>query len=291
MNKTCFLAVLVTILILATSISGAPTVISHKSPETSGDLREAYNTELITLALEKSKAKYGPYQLVEIPPMNTARQIYTTNTKTYPNLLNEISYLDSLTDNLDITYIDFPVDLGITGYRICFINPAIKEAVKKITRADQLKKYSIGQGIGWADSLILRHNGFRVIEVQNYDSLFKMVAAGRIDLYCRGVNELKKEYESYRYITRLTYDESFALVYPLPRFYYMGAFNKDVKERMEVGLRMAYNDGSLLKLWHKHNDANLEFANLKNRKIFRLENPYVKKLPKDFRKYDFDPLK
>jgi hypothetical protein len=103
---------------------------------------------------------------------------------------------------------------------------------------DQLKKYSIGQGIGWADSLILRHNGFRVIEVQNYDSLFKMVAAGRIDLYCRGVNELRKEYESYRYITRLTYDESFALAYPLPRFYYMGAFNKDAKERMEVGLRM-----------------------------------------------------
>lgn len=280
-----------TVTAIAASSSDAPIVISHKSPETSSDFREAYNTELITLALEKSKAKYGPYKLVEIPPMNTARLLYTTNTNIYPNFLTEISYLDALTNNTDITYIDFPVDLGITGYRVCFINPAIKDEVKKVTSVNQLKKYTIGQGIGWADSAILRHNGFRVVEIQSYDSMFKMVAAGRIDLYCRGINELKKEYDAYRYITRLTYDESFVLAYALPRFYYLGAANKEAKERMETGLRMAYNDGSLLKLWHKHNDANLEFVKLKNRKIFKLENPYIKKLPKDFGKYYFDPLK
>lgn len=290
MNKMRFLVMLLTISILANA-SGEPIIISHKSPETSSDLRESYNTELITLALEKSKAKYGPYKLVEIPPMNTARLLYTANTNNYPNFLTEMSYMDSLTDNPEITHIDFPVELGITGYRICFINPAIKDEVKKITQVDQLKQYTFGQGIGWADSAILRHNGFRVIELQSYDSLFRMVAAGRIDLYCRGINELKKEYDSHRDITRLTYDESFALVYDLPRFYYLASANKEAKERMETGLHMAYSDGSLIRLWHKYNDENLDFANLKHRKIFRLENPYLKKLPKDFRKYNVDPLK
>jgi hypothetical protein len=275
----------------AASSSDAPIVISHKAPESLGDPREGYNNELIALALEKSKAQYGPYKLVEIPPMNTARLLYTANANIYPNFLTEISYIDELTSNPDITYINFPVDLGITGYRVCFINPAIKDEVKKITRVDQLKKYTIGQGIGWADSAILRYNGFHVIEVQNYGSLFKMVAAGRIDLYCRGINELKKEYDAYRDITRLTYDESFVLTYALPRFFFLGAKNKEAKERMEAGLHLAYNDGSLLKLWHKHNDENLEFVKLKNRKIFKLENPYIQKLHTDFVKYYFDPLK
>jgi hypothetical protein len=282
---------LLTLASFAASSSDAPIVISHKSPETLGDPREEYYNELITLALEESKAKYGPYKLVEIPPMNNARLLYTTNANIYPNFLTEISYIDELTKNPDITYIDFPVDLGVTGYRVCFINPAIKDEVKRITHVDQLKKYTIGQGIGWADIAILRYNGFRVIEVQNYDSLFKMVAAGRIDLYCRGINELKNEYDTYRDITRLTYDESFALVYALPRFFYLGAKNKEAKKRIEAGLHIAYNDGSLLKLWHKHNDKNLEFVKLKNRKIFKLENPYIQKLPKDFVKYYFNPLK
>lgn len=291
MNTIRFLAAYLIASSIAVCSYGAPLIISHKSPETSADLREHYNTELITLALEKAKSKYGDYKLVEIPPMNTARLLYTANTNTYPNFLTEISYLDSLQKNPEITYINFPVDLGITGYRICFVNPAVKDALKKITHVDELKKYTMVQGIGWADTNILRHNGFRVIEVQNYDSMFKMVAAGRVDLYCRGVNELKKEYETYSYITRLTYDESFALVYTLPRFYYLGSANKAAKERMEAGLRMAYQDGSLLHLWHKHNDASLHFAALKNRKIFYIENPFIKKLPEDFKKYYFDPLK
>lgn len=291
MKKTCFLIVYLIVSSFTAYCYGAPLIISHKSPETSSDLREDYYTELITLALEKSKPKYGDYKLVEIPPMNTARLLYTANANIYPNFLTEIIYLDKLEKNSEITYINFPVDLGITGYRICFVNPAVKNAINNVISLDQLKKYTIVQGIGWADTEILRYNGFRVVEVQSYDSRFKMVAAGRVDLYCRGVNELKKEYETYRYITRLTYDESFTLIYTLPRFYYLGSANKEAKERMEAGLYIAYQDGSLLHLWHKHNDTSLHFAALKSRKKFYLKNPFIEKLPPDFKQYYFDPLK
>ncbi len=278
------------LLCFVTHSYGASIVISHKSPESIDDRRESYNTELIALALEKSKAKFGDYKMVAVPPMNTARSLYAASANIYPNFLTELSYLDSLSDNPELTYINFPVDLGITGYRICFVNPSLKERIKKITHVNQLKKYTFGQGIGWADTLILRHNGFKVIEIQNYDSMFKMVAVGRIDFYCRGVNELQKEYKAYRYITRLTYDESFVLAYTLPRFYYLGAGNKEAKERIEAGLYSAYHDGSLLKLWHKNNDESLKFAKLKKRKIFKLENPYIKNLSPDFKKYYIDPL-
>jgi hypothetical protein len=55
---------------------------------------------------------------------------------------------------------------------------------------EQLKKYTIGQGIGWQDAKILQHNGLNVVDVDAYESLFKMVAAGRIDLFCTGANQL-----------------------------------------------------------------------------------------------------
>ncbi len=47
---------------------------------------------------------------------------------------------------------------------------------------------------------ILRENGFQVREVSEYESLFKMVAGKRFDLFCRGTNELLSEWETHKSI-------------------------------------------------------------------------------------------
>jgi ABC-type amino acid transport substrate-binding protein len=167
----------------------------------------------------------------------------------------------------------------------------IKDELKTITSVKQLKKYTIGQGIGWVDSNILRANGFQVIEIPNYSGLFKMTAAGRIDLFCRGINELKGEYEAFKYIKELTYDESFVLIYPMPRFYYTNKSNTLLRSRVEDGLKISYLDGSLKKLWLKYQTANLEFVKLHQRKVFRLPNPLLEKLPKTYESYYFDITK
>lgn len=53
---------------------------------------------------------------------------------------------------------------------------------------------------------------------------------------------------------------------------------------------MAYHDGSLKKLWRKEYGESIEFAKLKQRKIFHLNNPLINNLPTDYQKYLYDPI-
>lgn len=266
-------------------------IISHRLAETSNDKREAYNIALLHLAMEKTRDKYGPYRMQSIPQMNTPRSLYAASLNMYPNLVLEISYDESHVKEGDLTYVDFPVDLGIVGIRVCFVNQALKEKVSKVKTLEELKKYTIGQGVGWADTTILRTNGFKVVEVGTYEGLFKMVSAGRVDLFCRGANEIYDEYNTFRYLPGLAVDESFTIIYPLPRFYFISARNSLAKKRIEEGLRIAYQDGSLMQLWSAHYAASLTFAHLKQRRIFRIPNPMISTLPKDYEQFFYDPFK
>ncbi|RYY75580.1 MAG: hypothetical protein EOO52_09330 [Gammaproteobacteria bacterium] len=259
-------------------------VVTTRGPASKNDRREYYYKDVLTLALEKTKRSYGNYEVKEVPAMNQLRDAFAIGQEIYLNYIINENYEDKFL-NSNVDYIAFPLDFGLTGTRICFVNPNIREEIKSVEDVAQLKKYSIGQGVGWADAEILRYNGFKVIAMQNYDGLFKMIATGRIDLFCRGVNELPKEYESFKAINNLTYDESFAIVYPLPRFFIINKKNTVLKRRIEDGLMLAYKDGSLNKLFQKHHARSIEFAGMKNRKIFRIENPLIKKLPKDWEEY------
>ena len=42
-----------------------------------------------------------------------------------------------------------------------------------------------------------------------------------------------------------------------------------------------------MQLFQKHHAASIAFANMKQRKFFKLENPLIKKLPKDYEQYLF----
>lgn len=280
-------------LLYAGLCSAAPEemIISHRLAETSNDKREAYNIALLHLAMEKTRDKYGPYRMQSIPQMNTPRSLYAASLNIYPNLVLEISYDESHVKKGDLTYVNFPVDLGVVGMRVCFVNQALKEEISRVKTLEELKKYSIGQGVGWADTTILRANGFKVIEVATYEGLFKMVSAGRVDLFCRGANEIFDEYNTFKYLQGLAVDESFAIVYPLPRFYYISSHNLLAKARIEEGLQIAYHDGSLMQLWSTHYADSLSFAHLKQRRIFRIQNPLITKLSKDYEKYFYDPFK
>lgn len=269
----------------------AEMIVSLRSPETKDDKREEYNFELVSLALERTKAEYGDYKIVKIPPMNTARSFYSLEADIYPNLLIELSYQQKLEQELDLIHVNFPVELGIVGYRVCFASPNIYQKLKNVRTLDDLKQFSIGQGVAWADSDILRYNGLTVIEISSFNSLFNLVKHGRIDLFCRGANELQPEYDALKDAGNLLYDESFVLHYSLPRFYYLNKKNHLARERIEKGLMAAYQDGAVKALWEKHFLASVEFLKLKQRREFKLENPFTSPLKEHYEKYFYDPMK
>jgi hypothetical protein len=246
---------------------------------------------LVTLALEKTKAEYGDYRIAKIPPMNTARSFYSLEADIYPNMMIELSYQEKIEHQFNLIYVNFPIELGIVGYRVCFASPSVYPELKNVKTLDDIKKYTIGQGIAWADTEILRHNGLKVVEISNFESIFKLVKLGRIDLFCRGANELQNEYESRKDSGGLFYDKSFVLRYSLPRFYYLHKNNLLAKERIEKGLLLAYADGSINTLWEKYFLETMQFVKLKQRKILELENPFIESQKGHYEKYFYDPMK
>lgn len=169
------------------------------------------------------------------------------------------------------------------------MSPQSKEKIKAVISLDELRDYSVVQGLGWGDNEILRANGFRVIELDGYQNLFQMVASGRADLFCRGFNELFSEYMTNKEMKNLLYDESFLLKYEMSYFLYIHKTDVLAKQRLEEGLQIAYEDRSAKRLWLNRFGGSITFAKLNQRKFFRLGNSKVKKLSTEYKKYLVDP--
>jgi len=269
----------------------APLEITVRGPEGPGDTRYDYDTGVLRLALEKTRAKHGGYRIATAPPMNFSRAIASASTNAYPNFFIKLSYEARYVDALNMDYVRFPVDLGIVGYRVCFTHPDLKAELAKATTLDALRRFTHGQGRDWADVSILRGNGFSVVEIDQYESLFRMVAARRFDLFCRGTNELLDEYNAHKDLPGLSYDESFSIAYPLPRFFYTHKRNTAAIARIQEGIRLAHKDGSLQVLWREKYGDSVDLVRLEGRRIFWIENPLLKDVDFDYRQYFFDPLK
>lgn len=265
-------------------------IFTLTAAESGSDPRTSYNLKLVTLALEKTRAEYGDYEIRTSAPMNTARALAEARAGNLTNLLVMTTFQNALLDQ-GLDYARFPVDFGVTGYRVCFVSPAAHDAIARLESFEDLRKYTIAQGLGWADVNILRHNRLTVQEVGSYESLFGMVAASRVDLFCRGINELEPELKSHEGQLNLLVDSSFALAYPLPRFFFSSARNGPALQRITRGMQRAYKDGSLRKLWLAEFRSALEFARLDQRRIFHLQNPDIGRIDFDYQKYYFDPKK
>lgn len=266
-----------------------PLVITHKLPEITSNERVLHEVEVLQLALEKTRVQDGPYELRGIPPMNRARTLAVLHNNTYPNLVLQMSYEDDLAEQEKLAYIPFPLDRGALSYRVCFMRNELKPKLSNVTRIEQLKTYTFGTGIGWSDTKILRHNGLQVVEAISVVSLFRMTKGARVDLFCRGPSEYHYEH-SHDSSLGLSSDSHLALYYPLPKFFFAHKDSQPALERIKRGLEIAYKDGSFNKLWRKRHNQGLEAAGLKTRNLVKMENPLIKRLPRDYETYLFDPL-
>jgi hypothetical protein len=271
--------------LLAEAHANEPMVFTHRVPEAYVSSTPNYEESVLKLALDKTIAEYGPYEFKAGPQINVSRSIQSIKANDFPNYFASLGYKEDYNASKEISYVRFPVNLGILSYRTCFAASDNLDKISKVDSLDELRKLSMGQARGWVDTSILRQNGFNVIEIEPYTILFKMVAAHRFDLFCRGANEIKEEYERWGNIEGLAYDKHLLIYYPMPIFFYTNSQNKTAIARVTKGLHKAYADGSLMTLWRAQHQASIDFAQLNERKIFRLENPLAKTIDFDYTKY------
>lgn len=268
-----------------------PLVVSVKKPELKNNNYHLTEVDIIKLALDKTLPTDGPYEIYEIPSMNRARTLSALSNNIYPNLALMMSYDDDVVAQNLLSYIDIPIDFGANSYRICLLRQDLKDEVSKVTTLAQLRKYTFGAGIGWLDVKILRQNDFKVIEQNSAQNIVRMTKAGRVDLFCRGFGEIFFELQHDVETTGLAYDETFALYYPLPKFLFFHKSSTKAFDRIRRGLVIADHDGSLKDLWIKNNQLGIEKSKLNKRRIFRLQNPFIKNLSSDYERYFYDPQK
>ncbi len=288
-SRSCALSAVLTLLLIIgvshQAFAVAPLVVMHRAPDSANDKRQDYNIALIRLALGKTLEAGESLQLKAMLPMNSARARYALNTNLYPNLILELSYEDDMRELNNIDYAAFPIDLGALSYRVCFMSPQFYESGRIVSSLADLKALTFVAGVGWPDVVVLKDNSLRVSEINYYDNIFKMLSGNRFDLFCRGSSEILNEYKTFNPVFSLHLNKSFALHYPLPRFFFVSADNQTLKNRLEKGLKMAYEDGSLKSLWHDHFFESVVFSDVKNRKVFTLENKRIKHINKEYEKY------
>jgi hypothetical protein len=271
------LAMSVLFIILTSTMAAGQTRVVYPAFESGADSRYNDLLEILKTALEKTIAEYGPYALQPSKSrMNEAR--YLAELRNPAGMVNVGWSGTSVQKEKDYGVVRIPLRKGILGYRVALIARNRQADIDKIRNPDDLRKVSIGQGVGWGDVAIYEANGIRV-HTAGYESLFKMVAANRIDLFPRGINEVFPEYAArHNAIPNLVVEKNLLIYYPWPYYFFFNKSDKSLAKRVEVGIRKMMKDGSFDAIFMKYNRASIRKANLKNRRIIRITNPA---LPKD----------
>ncbi|MGL4206874.1 MAG: hypothetical protein ACRCRW_12250 [Aeromonadaceae bacterium] len=276
-------------MVMAGPTLAAPTLFTYRAAESELDTRNHYDIALLRLALEKTRAKYGAYQLEASPPMNTGRALQELKKGTYANFITKQSYNPEF-EQQGMLRGSYELDLGVIGYRVCFTRNSLLPELAQLSRLAEWKYYLYGLGAGWQDVNILRHNGFDVMEVALYKSLFPMLAKGRFDLFCRGINEVMSEWPEARQQLEMALEPNMMFYYDLPRFFYANSRDAQGLQRVEEGVRLAAADGSLLRLWKRYYLQSVQYVQPQGRKLFLLHNPMVSQIKWADKQWVYDPI-
>lgn len=272
---------------LATDIAAQAKLYTNLGP---GD-PDAYGGLVIRLALEKTVAEYGEFDLRAAPAMNDARALKSMKDAAYARPIRVFSTNQDSREEKSTRYVPFPIFLGIYSYRVCWVHQRNKLALAAVETPEQLRLFVHGQKQGWSDIAILRYNGYKVIEGDTIGSVYRLLEASRIDLFCRGATEPFQEVTIHRDIKDIVLDESLVLYYPLPHFLFTQADDHETAERLQLGLVRAYDDGSLLELWRNYYGDDLDRAELHQRRVFELDSPATHGFNSSYKPYMVYPLK
>lgn len=234
------------------------------------DARYAYRTALLQLVLEKTPEQGA----CSLSPQ------FTTVTQDRGLALMEEGRIDvvsmptTLQRERDMRAIRFDVLRGLLGYRVLLIRKQQQADFAAVQSLAELRHFSMGFGMHWADLSLLQYNGFRVVAAPHYESLFAMLSRGRFDGFPRGLNEAWQELgEQQAEFPDLVVESTLALHYPWPVYFFVRRDNSALAARLQLGLQRAEADGSMRQLFLQHHGQLLQQAQLAKRRLFLLSNP------------------
>ena len=290
-DKTFVLTILILLLAPLKSFAASPMTYIYNAPESRLDVRYLYHWEILKTALDRTKNKYGPYRLAPSEPMAEKRQTFELMNSTGKLT---VMYLSTKPEfEQDLVPIRIPVDKNLGGYCIFLIRKEDQHKFDSIATLDDLRKFTYGLGLGWVDVDILKFNNFRVVTGSSYDGLFKMLINRRFDIFLRAVVEILDEYGQRKdAMPDLFIEKHVVFYYPLPMYFWFSKTEegRHLAARAEEGMRMMIEDGTYDRIFNKYQRYKILRLKLKERRIFRIENPFLgPETPFEDKRLWFDP--
>lgn len=146
--------------------------------------------------------------------------------------------------NANAVKVPLPVVAGLLGYRIALIRDEDKNRFNKISDLEGLKAFRACQGASWLDADILEYNGIPVARVSNSQSMVKMLAQGRCDMFPRGIQEAAVELQDHqKQFPTIVMNKSVIMHYEFASYLYVRSEDISLAERLEKAFRTVIADG------------------------------------------------
>jgi len=234
----CWLLMLMTL-----GVNAAELLVKMRPRQDASDISHDYFIGLAQLALDKTSAEFGPARVTLIAQeMTQARALAELS----QGALIDLDWAGTDTHRETMLYpIRIPLEGGLLGYRVPVIRKEDIAAFQKIQTLQHLQQFIAIQGSHWPDTAILESAGLKVQKTPQFKLMYPMLKNKRVDYFPRGLNEVYAEVDSLQDDSLVAYDQ-LLLVYKLPMYFFTNKNNQSLAQRIEKGLRLAINDGSML---------------------------------------------
>ena len=237
-----------------------------------------YQLAALHLALDKTSAAEGPYKVVRVVANFSILRLRHEVFKGITVNLHAGPWRAQDPDNpFDRNIaVNVPIMDGLLGYRQLIIRRSDTEKFRQISSANQLKKLVAGQGRGWIDVSIYRHNGYQVDDRANLSNLLPMLLNHRFDYLPMSVVEVESVLAHYPELQKeLAVAPGILIQYPLPSVFYVSASAPQLAQRLARGMVAAGKDGSLDALMLRYFRKEIETIRAANTREFVLVNPFL----------------
>ncbi|MFT7560696.1 MAG: hypothetical protein ACI93R_002618 [Flavobacteriales bacterium] len=212
---------------------------------TMSDARWRFEASVIENALELSRKKYAPCSLrihrnsisafASNQLMLSGERLQLQSTAFYPPDRAAYKKLHWMTN---------PYMSGVLGYRRLLTTKDKLPLFENIETLEDLKALSVGQVANWADTKIYRDNGFKVVGSANFDTIWKMLTAGRFDYFPLGISEIDGVRQQYlAQIPDLVVVPDIVLYYDFPIYVLVSPSHKELAERLRFGFEQMHESG------------------------------------------------
>ncbi|MBU6950686.1 hypothetical protein [Hahella sp. HN01] len=232
----------------------------------------SYEISVVQLALNYAPGEHT----LEVVSMGDATQERILNLlHRRSDILNVFFTGYSRTREERFLQVDVPLTRGLLGHRVFMIREDHAEKFSQVSSLADLQALTIGSGVNWPDTDILRSAGFTVTE-STYASLWLMLKRGRFDGFNRGVHEAVIELGEHAG-EGLMIESRLMVAYKFDYFLYLGKDDVERYRILTLGLRRAYENGAFIKNFNSHPAIKEMVAAIhpEQRQTFYIDNPYL----------------